>query len=305
MQATKRLLANPLKTKLTNNLNETNLIIIRHAESMFNYELNKVRALKEDMNIERWEKLRREVKFNDSLIDCGLTDKGIEQCLKAGEELSQFNFTKFIVSPLKRNLLTCYNLLHSISKSNNKFYRENKTEIIVNPYIYERIEDSCDFIKDIYKTMKEFSFFDNNGLKIPIDWKQCLLDSHLPIYQLMYCDMVITEDLVMKRKELHYYQKELESYKKYKKYTDFKDYLAIMDKLEEHHGYAIESNVMTMSRLVKFKEDLGKFNKDEKILVVGHSELFRHLLASNVDEGMNPVERTVIGNCEVVGIKFI
>jgi broad specificity phosphatase PhoE len=303
MQVTKKLISNPLRTKLIHDLRESEIIAIRHGESFFNLELSKVKQLRTEYSNEKWQRMRREVKFNDAYIDSGLTDKGIEQARKAGISLSEHNISTFIVSPLRRNILTCFNLLHSISRSSNKYYKENKIEILVNPYIYERIEDSCDYIKDINKTMKEFSSFDYNGLKIKLDWSRCIEVSHLPIYQLMFCDMTINEQLDMRRKEGYYYNKEVDSYKRNKRYSDFGEYLAIMDKLEEHHGYAIESNAMTMNRLMRFKEDLPVV-RGKKVVVVGHSELFRHLFASSVDEDMNPIEKNVIGNCEMVGIEF-
>src|SRR4051794_12796284 len=106
MQMSRKLLANPLKTKIKNNLKETDMIVIRHGESIFNFELAKVRALKNVISTEKWQRMRREVKFNDSYIDCGLTYKGAEQAQKAGEALSEHNISTFIVSPLRRNILT-------------------------------------------------------------------------------------------------------------------------------------------------------------------------------------------------------
>ena len=74
----------------------------------------------------------------------------------------------------------------------------------------------------------------------------------------------------------------------------------------------IESSHKTFQRLMNFKNYLNLFlekNKledNEKILVIGHSVLFKHLMSTQLEENsFIPLKsENVLKNCEIAGISF-
>jgi len=87
-----------------------------------------------------------------------------------------------------------------------------------------------------------------------------------------------------------------------------------MKELGLHNKY-IESSRKTMERLELFKmyingfldENNSKLGGDKKVLVVGHSILFKHLTSRKLyEDTYEPFEdEIVLKNCETVSLSFI
>src|SRR5579883_398494 len=107
------------------------VIIIRHAESHYNVES------------ERYSK--GEIKTMPLLINCDITEKGVEQAKQKGIELTEKlkdykNDILYIVSPLKRTLNTFYWISRELNKNNIKYESE------INHLCRERKSDPSDFL---------------------------------------------------------------------------------------------------------------------------------------------------------------
>jgi len=79
-------------------------------------------------------------------------------------------------------------------------------------------------------------------------------------------------------------------------------------------GINLESSEKTIQRLemfkryvnVYFEESKYEIMEEEKILVVGHSILFKHLTSKFLNDLFEPNENDVVmKNCEVVGMSWI
>jgi len=179
----RKLLQNPLRTnlkKLTgNSQNSSSIILVRHAESLFNSEISKLKQFKNTLNHSEYEDSHHKIRFNQDLIDCSITENGKMQCQTAGQELKKngTQISHVIVSPLKRCLMTAENIINEMGHKNPNF---KPPQFVVHPLIFEKIEDSCDLIQDIEKNMKLFSYF---------DWNMFKGITHAPIYQYQYCDV--------------------------------------------------------------------------------------------------------------------
>jgi len=242
--------------------------------------------------------MHHEIRFSEELMDAEITDNGKLQCYEAGKNLKdKINLKYVIVSPLKRCLQTTDNLLQSMSQNNAHF---RKPEVIVHPLIFEKIEDSCDWLFDAKKNMAAFPHF---------NWSLFTSIEHLPIYQFQYCDNTLPEKL-----PTNYYQTSLDFYKKSKNYYQTKILLSAMQELA-HHNLYIESSKKTIKRLQILKEYINSlinenehtFNPEEKILLVGHSILFKHLTSKYID-GLTfepSAKENVLNNCEAVSLSFI
>ena len=73
-----------------------------------------------------------DTQFSEDLVDCKLSEKGIEQCKEASKNAREMDFTKIVVSPLRRTMETAYYIF--------KDHPNWKTmEVIVEPIIREKI----------------------------------------------------------------------------------------------------------------------------------------------------------------------
>ncbi len=354
----KSLVKNPLNISVVKNLNLANILLVRHAESEFNNSISLLenKALHSNLPKNQFKIMQKTISGNKQYIDSPITEKGINQCHKASLEIKDLNIKYVFVSPLKRCLETCRIILENKIKndlintdqtniSNNghlnlkDIMKEKKIDIkiVVHPYLFEKIEDSCDLIGDIYKNRDEYNYFDwslfnNFGFE----------KSNIIYYQSKFCDNVYNDnnnnDVIPKQKNLEIGN-----------ITDFNSnyyFNAIKDELlknniieseqikEIYHEYLIneinklydndvylESSFQTIERLNYLKEflldfmDVKKINCDslienninsEKILLVGHSVLFKHLTSKFLTEdSLNPGPNEYkLNNCEFMGVKI-
>lgn len=307
----KKRIQNPLKSSII--LHSDNLIVnigkkmaskiilMRHAESHFNYEINKIEKLHTSMIDSEYKKRKADIRFSSKFLDCEITENGKTQCQTASKQLEEVDIKYVIVSPMRRALQTCENTLSANSSS--------KPEVIVYPFIFEKMEDSCDIMKDLRNKMKEFSHY---------NWKYFETANIKENYQLDYCDVWPLN--FEYNSYLNNYNESNEPMNKnndcntdidQEKNVDI--VLKAMRKLEEEDKY-IESSFNTMERLSSFKSFINSFLTEKekelydnkKVLVIGHSVLFKHLTAKFIDEETyEPIEKNVFKNCQLAELSFL
>ena len=97
-----------------------------------------------------------DVELSSTLIDCGLSKKGIDQCSIAAQFVSQINFEQVHVSPMRQALESAYHLF----KDHKNF---EKIRFIVSPLLREKVMvaadlpsfDSATVIEKEYATLWE------------------------------------------------------------------------------------------------------------------------------------------------------
>jgi len=302
----KKLVLNPLKSSIVSssyNLIQnrglssiSKIFIMRHAESHFNSEIKKLENAKNTMNESDYEKLKADIRFSKEFIDCEITEKGKNQCLMAGKKLNDFKIDYVFVSPLRRTLMTCE---HSI-----KEIESNKPHVIVYPFIFEKIEDSCDIIGDISRNMRDYPHY---------DWKFFETVYSKKSYQLDYCDVWPFEFKTSNSNAAEEDSKHKHNILGDDHEQNLDIVLDAMRQLCVKEKY-IESSFKTVERLKSFKRYINSFMmekknesiEDKNILVIGHSILFKHLTANYLDEETyEPTENSILGNCELAEISFL
>ena len=73
-----------------------------------------------------------DTQFSRDLIDCKLSEKGIEQCKEASKYAKEMDFTQIVVSPLRRTMETAY----YVFKDHPNF---KGMKVVVEPLIREKI----------------------------------------------------------------------------------------------------------------------------------------------------------------------
>jgi len=91
------------------------------------------------------------VKYDPSLMDCGISEKGFTQCNNSKLIVQNLNIKIVIVSPLKRALQTCYETFKD---------HINKPKIIVLPVFREMLLSSCDIGVNYEQSKEQFKDFD-------------------------------------------------------------------------------------------------------------------------------------------------
>jgi len=278
-----KMVINPLKTNFERNKFKlkSELIILRHAESYFNIAIHDLEKKIKFHDHCEFIRTKNRIRFSPDLLDCDITEKGLNQCIEAGQNIkfNNYNIKYVFVSPMKRCLMTCENVLKSANIN---------PQVIVHPMLFEKIEDSCDLIKDLKINMKCWNKYDWS-LFYEID----------AFYQLKYLD----------RDTLDYYKIPWNHLKN----NICSDIIINWMEILEKHNHFIESSTITYNRLSDFKKLLIPFLKNnnlknnEKILIIGHSVLFKHLTATHVSEdNHNPISNEeVLKNCEYAGLSFI
>ena len=296
----KNILPNPLKiqSRIINDVSclkkdlYSNLFIIRHAESRFNKAIHDISEGLKNKNISKneFDQRNSEIRFGQDFIDPPLTDLGQDQCLEAANILKTLEIKYVFVSPLVRTLMTLESIIERVNKNSSS--KKINPKVVVHPIIFEKIEDSCDLILDLNKNRKNFSHY---------DWSLFDRLDHPPAYQLKYCNEV----------GLNLFEKAIAHFKINNVYDHHKLILKEMEKLSIEKKF-IESSLSTFDRLENFDSYLKSYmeknhvGKDENILIVGHSVLFRHLMAKTIHEdSKKPNETETLKNCQIANIKRI
>ncbi len=200
-----------------------------------------------------------------------------------------------IVSPMRRALMTCEQTLSANGSS--------KPKVIVYPYIFEKIEDSCDLMKDVKKNMKDFSHY---------NWNYFETSNIKNNYQLGSCD-VWPHDFEAKSLVVNQNGAAINDNNSISQEKQLDIVLKAMSKLGEEDKY-IESSFNTLQRLGVFKNYINSFisqkenelHENKKVLVIGHSILFKHLTAPLIEEETHePIEKNVLKNCQLAELSFL
>jgi len=301
-----KIIRSPIFSKFQRNVS-SKLLIVRHGESFYQKALKDVHHLKAT-NPSEYSKMVNIARFNPELCDCDITEKGKKECFESGEQLELVRIKYVFVSPLMRALQSCEWLLKGYLDAIKKSGKSIKTpKVMVNPLIFEKIEDSCDFVPNIYRNMEAYKNY---------DWKEFkkLKQESLPIYMLNYCDTVFdaTTNSPQISNENPYYKRCLSEYRTNLKFNHQE---IILNAMKEINPAFIESSFKTYDRLLEFKTFLKKFSKesdlkkDEKILFVGHSIVFKHIFTNMIyEESFQPVEEDDnfihLDNAQVASLYF-
>lgn len=260
---------------------------------------------------------------------------------------NNFNSTK-IINSFNNNNNNNDNIYDSRTKfiTLKEFMASEKEDlkIIVHPFLFEKIEDSCDILGDIDKNKEEYSYYDwslfNDLLKNDF--------SAMQFYQSKYCDMVAHERLAhgaslqnwdnflvsdnVKQQsgrtalQKSFYFELIQAELLKKGVSDPEEVREIyhevilngMKRLFDEE-LEIESSFQTIERLKEFKKFLIEFmeqnkvktenlhkEKTEKILIVGHSVIFQHFTSLYLnEEDFSPGPNEYkLNNCEFSGIQL-
>ena len=293
-----------LKSRFSKDL-KSNILLLRHGESRFNLENNKLNEIR-DKTI--YELTKKSVKFSEKLFDCDLTELGAKQSRNSAHLLRNINIKYIFVSPLRRALNTCLYFLDEMEIIKKDQINYNKPKIMVHPIIYERFEDNGDyFLTDFnHKKLKYSSY----------DWSLFDKIEDLPYYYLKFCDNFINEEgkLLKTNSETdlkkitvndNYYCRLLKNQLDEGKKNDFgKIYLREIEKLDKLKTF-IESSESIFNRNKILNNFLSEYSKklsgNETILVIGHSIFFKYLTLLNYrTEEIQTGNFAYLNNCEVI-----
>ena len=110
---------------------------MRHGESLFNIEFNKLKDIKDE---KLYEEKRNDIRFSERLLDSDLTELGVEQCKNSAEILKNTAIKYIFVSPVLRALNTCSMLLCQLELLNRDQTYNEEPKVIVHLFLYERLE---------------------------------------------------------------------------------------------------------------------------------------------------------------------
>ncbi|KAL4499303.1 hypothetical protein ABPG72_006889 [Tetrahymena utriculariae] len=222
------------------------ILLIRHAESMFN--LSQRVACNTDQEVPGAQECLV-TKFNEELIDCGITPQGYQQCQQAREICQKEDVAVVFVSPLRRALETCEQIFKG---------HPSNPKIIPHPLFREMVLSNCDIgakvleSKEIYKN-DDFSFLEQ--YKYPNLWS---------IYELL--DKEKSSQIIQQIEEkCGHDEKEVIRV----------GHLKLLEFMKDIYPQAVETEQQQLERIVKQKEFLIKTAKEipqgKKIAVISHS----------------------------------
>ena len=124
------------KSRFSKDLN-SNILLMRHGESLFNIEFNKLKDIKDE---KLYEEKRNDIRFSERLLDSDLTELVFEQCKNSAEILKNTAIKYIFVSPVLRALNTCSMLLCQLELLNRDQTYNEEPKVIVHLFLYERLE---------------------------------------------------------------------------------------------------------------------------------------------------------------------
>lgn len=130
-------------------LENSRVIIIRHANSIFNKKWHEVEQGIESGELQSDAFL--EVVKDYDLLDCPLSDLGEQQCAEASPMAHQLmNIKTVLISPLRRALQTA----HLLFKDHPNF---SEIKFIVHPMLRENMHTVCDIPEDFSLVKQEYA----------------------------------------------------------------------------------------------------------------------------------------------------
>ena len=249
--------------------NKNSIYIIRHGESGFNKALQESRLRGDDI----------EYRFRKDLVDCELTDLGIQQAKEAGEKLKDINISLVLVSPLRRTLQTAYYAFKD-HPSKPKF------KIIL---LGREVMSCCSsFPSDIETLQKEFPFVDFSELDAVKDRKLWILDTFEGE------DRELLESLVKDLPDVP---------DRFEKFSD-----VLLETSKKIYPKNFESNAHLASRGKKLRMHLQTqcelLRESGKLAYVGHEVTSLILTATKFDEKMYALDGIKLKNAEFIEYFF-
>lgn len=298
----KNVILNKNRLKVNDKIGDSPLILIRHIRSFFN-QMHDIANENDDLEFDK------SIRFNHSLFDTDIIFKGEDQMERA-KDLSNYNIKYIIVSPMLRALKTAFESVKIIEKSNSS----EPPIIEVNPYLFEKLEDSCDLLPNIRKNMNLYDKFSFKNKVYNVNWKMFTDHNLKDHYQLPFMKLFKLNDKLL-RTDNHYikcYENLLESNENFT-YSDYlKDYVLYnMRKLDDtkiEDGKSVQERLILVSNRVKELMKTLDTSKNEKILIVGHSVIFaswyaEYLHQDSLDFCKESTMRCLY-NCEIIGADF-
>ena len=128
------------------------IYLIRHAESVYNAAESAIKEKFED-TAEDYQTSSQylDMKFDLKYEDCDITPTGFKQCEGCYEKMKGLKVDLIIVSPLRRAIMTCYQVF--------KGHKSN-APVMVDPTFREIMESSCDIGSRLKNSMKDYPDFD-------------------------------------------------------------------------------------------------------------------------------------------------
>lgn len=318
---------NPICLLTNPSVNESKFILMRHLKTLFNEGHHKA-ILSKDVN-----KIYS-IRFNNSYVDTEITPNAVEE-MKRANELTNVNVEKIYVSPMKRTLLTCLESIKLLEKSN----KQKEPPIVeINPFLFEKIEDSSDLNNNLNTKKENFSTFVFRNKKYPINWDKMTSvfnNNDYLYYQLRFCDQILDDKLANNKIAKYDIENELKNniitnnfynyvLSKAKNMSDedlseeinnniIPNVIHEMKRLAEYDNDAfIESFDSVSYRLKQVTKDIQKCypnpqnNIDNKVLIIGHSVLFQYWCTQSIKkDSFDPhIDRERLYNCELVGVNF-
>jgi bisphosphoglycerate-dependent phosphoglycerate mutase len=248
--------------------------LIRHGQSKFNVSENA--ALEKGLSV-------YEYKFNETLVDAGISKLGRLQAEQAGKSLVQENIKIVFTSPLRR----CMETTRYIFKDH-----PSKPRVIVLPILREIFSSACDVSDDIKELKLEFSEYDFSLIE------ELSIEEHWLIHSLQnetlrneFMTEIMDIGLKDSDKKLGLLVKEF-----------------LLKKLREHYPAQFETSFDMIERNIKAKEVFKKFMEEldpnEKVAVVAHYYFLIHITATEFAENGEPINGKGFKNCEVFEYSF-
>lgn len=288
--------------KLNDKLSDSPIILIRHIRSLFN-QMHDIAKEKDDVEFDN------SVRFNTSLFDTDIIFKGEDQMERA-KNLLNFNIKYIVVSPMYRALKTAFESIKIIEKSETS----NPPIVEINPYLFEKLEDSCDLLPDLKKTMLLYDKFSFKNKTYNIDWSIFNNDKIEEHYQLNYMKLLKMNGKLLRSE--NYYMNNYENLKNSNQNLDYYDFLkdfvlSNMKKLGDvkiEDGRSVQERLSLVTKRIKELLNTLDSSKNEKILIVGHSVIFASWYAENLhEETLDFCQETTMRclyNCEIIGADF-
>ena len=240
------------------------IYLLRHGESKFNLAQLEPDYMSD--KLKHW--------FRKDLVDCELTELGIQQAKEAGEKLKNVNISLVLVSPLRRTLQTAYYAFKD---------HPSKPLFKVIPLGREFMGLSCDFPTDIESLLKEFPF-DFSELEAFKDKKLWILETFEGEDQELLGGLI--KDLP-------------EGPERLEKFTDI-----LIETARKMHPKFVESGAHVIARGKKLKKylhtHLKLLRETEKLVYVGHKSIFEVMTGTKHDESGYALDGITLKNGEFI-----
>ena len=295
---------NPFYLK-TQDIQSSEVILLRHIRTVFN-ELNSIAKNKSD------HEFVESVRFNKTLVDTEIMNNGEKDMIRANE-LSRLNIKHILVSPMRRALVTCQEALKLIEKSSQTI---EPPVIEIHPYLFEKIEDSCDLIRPINENIEYFKEYSFRNKNYDVDWTNFNdITENINYYQLLHCRNTTINNKIIKMNKSHNYEFMIKAINENTiDYEDVQCHLIEEMKKLGKQGEHIENFESTFERIEKVNKRVNEIisnldqSKNEKVLIIGHSMFFltwySEYVMKNTYDLICEDKKDVLKNCEILGVNL-